>query len=73
MLLALRTTPELATLPDTFTVFHDAAVTDSNANVDHVVVGPQGLIIVDTKVRGGRNVRCLWGQVRWLSPRVRRR
>lgn len=49
-----RVGKELAKLPGTFTVFHDAAVAGSNANVDHVVVGPQGLIIVDTKVRGGR-------------------
>jgi hypothetical protein len=34
---------------DGFVVFHDLAVPDSPANVDHLVIGPTGLFMIDSK------------------------
>jgi hypothetical protein len=34
---------------DGYVVFHDLAVPDSPANVDHLVIGPSGLFVIDTK------------------------
>jgi hypothetical protein len=34
---------------DGFVVFHDMAVPGSDANVDHLVIGPTGLFVIDSK------------------------
>jgi hypothetical protein len=34
---------------DGFVVFHDLAVPDSDANVDHLVIGPTGAFVIDSK------------------------
>jgi hypothetical protein len=34
---------------DGFVVFHDLAVPDSPANVDHLVIGPSGVFVIDSK------------------------
>jgi Nuclease-related domain len=34
-------------------VFHDLAVPDSPANVDHLVIGPTGLFVIDSKQWSG--------------------
>jgi hypothetical protein len=34
---------------DGYVVFHDLAVPDSDANVDHLVVGPSGVFVIDSK------------------------
>jgi Nuclease-related domain len=34
---------------DGFVVFHDLAVPDSRANIDHMVIGPSGVFIIDSK------------------------
>jgi hypothetical protein len=34
---------------DGYVVFHDLAVPDSPANVDHLVIGPTGVFIIDSK------------------------
>jgi hypothetical protein len=34
---------------DGYVVFHDLAVPDSDANVDHLVIGPPGLFVIDSK------------------------
>jgi hypothetical protein len=34
---------------DGYVVFHDLAVPDSPANVDHLVIGPSGLFVIDSK------------------------
>jgi Nuclease-related domain len=34
---------------DGFVVFHDLAVPDSDANVDHLVIGPTGVFVIDSK------------------------
>ncbi len=45
-----RTASVLAALDLTrFAVFHDLGVPGSRANIDHVVVGPTGLFVIDTK------------------------
>ncbi len=49
--------------PSRWTVLHDLAVPGSRANIDHLVIGPTGLWVVDTKAfRGG--VKARWGRVR---------
>jgi Nuclease-related domain len=45
-----RTARLLDRLPrDGYVVFHDLAVPDSPANVDHLVIGPTGLFVIDSK------------------------
>jgi hypothetical protein len=39
---------------DGFVVFHDLAVPDSPANVDHLVIGPSGVFVIDSKQWTGR-------------------
>jgi hypothetical protein len=34
---------------DGYVVFHDLAVPDSTANVDHLVIGPTGVFVIDSK------------------------
>jgi hypothetical protein len=60
----LATARVLARLaPPRWTVLHDLAVPGSRANIDHLVIGPTGLWVVDTKAFRGRVV-AHWGQVR---------
>lgn len=40
--------------PSRWTVLHDLAVPGSRANIDHLVIGPTGLWVVDTKAFRGR-------------------
>ena len=39
---------------DGFVVFHDLAVPSSDANVDHLVIGPTGLFVIDSKQWSGQ-------------------
>jgi hypothetical protein len=39
---------------DGFVVFHDLAVPGSPANVDHLVIGPTGVFVIDSKRWRGR-------------------
>jgi nuclease-like protein len=39
---------------DGFVVFHDLAVPGSPANVDHLVIGPSGVFVIDSKLWTGR-------------------
>lgn len=51
----VRTAALLAALDRAwFTVFHDVRVPGSRANVDHVVLGPTGLFVIDSKQFTGR-------------------
>jgi hypothetical protein len=34
---------------DGYVIFHDLAVPDSGANVDHLVIGPSGVFVIDSK------------------------
>ena len=45
-----RTARLLAALPGRYVVLHDRRVPGSRANIDHLVIGPTGVWVVDTKV-----------------------
>ncbi len=49
--------------PRRWTVLHDLTVPGSRANIDHLVIGPTGLWVVDSKAFRGK-VRARGGQVR---------
>jgi hypothetical protein len=52
-----RTARELDRLTDrAWVVFHDLAVPDSRANVDHLAIGPSGIFLIDSKNWRGRLV-----------------
>ncbi|WP_157254941.1 nuclease-related domain-containing protein [Nonomuraea typhae] len=60
-----------------YTVLHDRALPASRANLDHLVIGPTGVHLIDSKqwkrpkiftVRGGR-VRTVRGAPRALTPK----
>jgi hypothetical protein len=71
---------------DGFVVFHDLAVPDSPANVDHLVIGPTGLFVIDTKQWTGSvhqgadglvwhnhyRLDCTLETVRWEAQQVSR-
>ena len=42
----------LDTLPDSYTVFHDLA--KLAGDIDHIVVGPTGIFVIETKAHGGK-------------------
>ncbi len=48
--------------PRRWTVLHDLAVPGSRANIDHLVIGPTGLWVVDSKAFRGK-VQVRWGRV----------
>lgn len=50
----VRTGEILRRLPSQFAVLVDCRVPGSKANIDHVVVGPTGVILIDTKNYSGR-------------------
>jgi hypothetical protein len=47
---------------DGYVSFHDVAVPGSNANVDHLVIGPMGVVVVDSKQYTGRVHQSLDGR-----------
>lgn len=44
-----RMAKRLADLPDTFRVLHDRRIRGTRANIDHLVVGPTGVWVIDAK------------------------
>lgn len=50
------TAVELARLPHTWTVLHDITVGSRGANLDHVVIGPAGVFVINTKHRPNADV-----------------
>jgi hypothetical protein len=44
----------LANLPETYTVLHDVTVNGKKWNIDHIVVGPSGVWLIETKNWSGR-------------------
>ena len=48
---------------------HDLRIPGSRANLDHLVIGPRGVWVVDTKTTRDR-VRGRWGQVRFGERRL---
>jgi len=68
---------ELDKLPDGYRVLHDLRILGSRANVDHVVVGPTGVFVVESKrMRGKLRVRgdevFVAGRRRGMVDEVRR-
>jgi hypothetical protein len=51
-------------------VLHDLVVPGNRANLDHVVIGPGGVFVIDSKqYRGRLQVDAVWEAVAWpLSP-----
>lgn len=49
-----RTARRLRPLGRGWTVFHDLAIPGSRANVDHLVIGPPGVFLIDSKHYRGR-------------------
>ncbi len=59
----------LADLPDTFRVLHDRRIPRTPANIDHIVVGPGGVWVIDAKrYTGSRPALQVDGG--FLRPRV---
>jgi hypothetical protein len=53
-----RTEKALARLGSDYTVFHDRRIPGSRANIDHIVVGPTGVFVIETKnVKGKVELR----------------
>jgi Nuclease-related domain len=50
-------------------VWHDLAIPGSRANVDHLVIGPTGVWVIDSKTTRAR-VRCGWRHVRFGTQRL---
>lgn len=44
----------LTDLPDTFRVLHDRRIRGTRANIDHIVIGPTGVWVIDAKRRVGK-------------------
>ena len=61
----------LAELPDSFRVLHDRRIPGSRANIDHVVVGPTGVWVIDAK-RYKDQRPALEVQGGFIRPRVER-
>lgn len=40
---------QLNTLPENYFVFHDVKLPGGYGNIDHIVVGPTGLFVIETK------------------------
>jgi hypothetical protein len=61
----------LADLPDTFHVLHDRRIPGTRANIDHIVIGPTGIWVIDAKrYNGKRPTLHVEGGI--LRPRVER-
>lgn len=50
------TAAELSRLPSAWTVLHDITVGSRGANLDHVVIGPAGVFVINTKHRPNANI-----------------
>lgn len=44
----------LGRLPSSFVVLHDRTIPRSSANIDHIVIGPPGVFVIETKRLSGR-------------------
>lgn len=64
-----RVAAALSTLREAWTVLHDRLLRpgQSEANLDHVVIGPGGVFLVDAKNRGGRVVEWDGGLFQHLT------
>ncbi|MGD9795825.1 MAG: nuclease-related domain-containing protein, partial [Acidimicrobiia bacterium] len=49
-----QTAARLVWLPPGFVALHDLRIPGSKANIDHVVIGPTGVWVIDSKAWAGR-------------------
>jgi hypothetical protein len=73
-----RVTEILKTLPDDYVILNDIVVPDRKGNVDHVLIGPNGVFVIETKNYSGF-VKCAEDQwyvngrpIRSLSKQAKR-
>lgn len=59
----------LTDLPDTFRVLHDRRIPGNRANIDHIVIGPSGIWVIDAKRYVGKRP-SLQVQGGIIRPRV---
>lgn len=57
-----------AVASDTVWVLHDRRIPKTRANIDHLVVCPTGVVVIDTKKYKGRPMLCVEGGI--LRPRT---
>lgn len=53
----LAVTRELKALPDDYVLLNDLLLPSGNGNIDHFLIGPNGLFVIETKNYSG-NVKC---------------
>ncbi len=46
----------LATLPPEWTVFHDLPIGKKGSDIDHLVIGPGGIVTINTKNHSGKKI-----------------
>ena len=47
------TAAELATLPSSYRVFHGLKIGSTKGDIDHLVIGPTGIWVIDSKAWSG--------------------
>lgn len=57
----LAVTDALKSLPDDYVLLNDLTLPDGRGNVDHLLIGPNSLFVIETKNYSG-NVKCLGDQ-----------
>ncbi len=68
----LKTAAVLNALPDDYFVFHDVIMGNSSANIDHVVIGPTGVFVLDSKNWARTIEKDRWGRWSYNSRPVAR-
>jgi hypothetical protein len=53
----------LATLPPDWTAFHDVPIGTTDADIDHILVGPGGIFTINTQQHGGKRIRVGAGTI----------
>ena len=57
----LAVTEVLKSLPDDYVLLNDLTLPDRRGNIDHLLIGPNGLFVIETKNYSG-NVKCIGDQ-----------
>jgi hypothetical protein len=57
----LAVTENLKSLPNSYATLNDLTLPDSGGNIDHFIIAPHGLYVIETKNYSGR-VKCLGDQ-----------
>jgi hypothetical protein len=61
----LAVTDALTSLPNDYVVLNDLMLPDGRGNIDHLVIGPNGLFVIETKNYSGY-VKC-WGDTWYVN------